>query len=124
MPGTMVRAPAPVNDGRRPCRDAPAPRRRGVDASRSGRRCRRTVMTKSALAVTLLLAAVSLPAPAQDLARAEQLFERHCAVCHGADRGGYIGPALNRDETRIGRAEIDGKILSGAPPTLMPQHPS
>ncbi len=81
-------------------------------------------MTKSALAVTLLLAAVSLPAPAQDLARAEQLFERHCAVCHGADRGGYIGPALNRDETRIGRAEIDGKILSGAPPTLMPQHPS
>jgi len=31
---------------------------------------------------------------------------------------------LNRDATKISRAEIDGKILSGAPPTLMPQHPS
>ena len=31
---------------------------------------------------------------AGDIDEAEQLFADHCAVCHGADRGGYIGPAL------------------------------
>jgi mono/diheme cytochrome c family protein len=74
---------------------------------------------------TLALLAAAVPAAwALDLARAERLYEQHCAVCHGADRSGYIGPALNRDETRLSRSEVLGRILSGAPPTLMPQHPS
>ncbi len=67
-----------------------------------------------------------LPAavPAQDLARAERLFAQHCAVCHGADRGGYIAPALNRDQTQFNRAQVAAKISGGIPPTLMPSHPS
>ncbi len=73
-----------------------------------------------------LFASAACPALAQalDIARAERVFADHCSVCHGADRGGYIGPALNRDETKRTPAQIAGIILSGAPPTLMPQHPS
>ncbi len=62
-------------------------------------------------------------AAAFDAVRAEQLYAQYCAVCHGADRSGYIGPALNRDETRLTRDQVLGTILSGAPPSLMPQHP-
>ena len=76
------------------------------------------------LAGAFLIAGVPTVATAFDLDRAERLFERHCAVCHGADRGGYIGPALNRDETKLNRAQVDGKIAAGSPPTLMPQHPT
>jgi len=76
-----------------------------------------------ALAACLALAALPAAATAPDLDRAERLYAQHCAVCHGADRGGYIAPALNRDETRLGRAQVAEIILSGAPPTLMPQHP-
>ena len=74
----------------------------------------------------LWLAMCAVPAAAQalDVARAERLFGQHCAVCHGADRGGYIAPALNRDDTQLSRAVIDQKIVGGAPPTLMPAHPS
>ena len=74
--------------------------------------------------VLLVLAVAPLVGQALDLVRAERLFAQHCAVCHGVDRSGYIGPALNRDETTLSRGDIAGKILSGAPPTLMPQHPS
>ena len=77
-----------------------------------------------AVGLSLALAGACASAGALDLVRAERVFAQHCAVCHGADRGGYIGPALNRDETRLSRGQIAGKILSGAPPTLMPQHPS
>jgi len=61
---------------------------------------------------------------AEDLAGAEQLYAAHCAVCHGADRGGYIGPALNSDQTRLTHTEISNKILTGGATTLMPQHPT
>lgn len=74
--------------------------------------------------LTLTLAGLPLVSPAADLERAERLYAQHCAVCHGADRGGYIGPALNRDETKLQQGEIAEIILSGRPPTLMPQHPS
>jgi mono/diheme cytochrome c family protein len=50
---------------------------------------------------------------AGDIDEAEQLFADHCAVCHGADRGGYIGPALNRDETMLTEFEIYAKITTG-----------
>lgn len=76
------------------------------------------------LLVGIVVAGIVHSAPAQDLQRAEQLFERHCAVCHGADRGGYIAPALNRDETKLTRAQVAETISSGVPSTLMPQHPS
>ncbi len=76
------------------------------------------------LLVSIAVAALAPSASAQDLERAEQLFDRHCAVCHGADRGGYIAPALNRDETKLTRAQVAETISSGVPSTLMPQHPS
>jgi mono/diheme cytochrome c family protein/DNA-binding beta-propeller fold protein YncE len=76
------------------------------------------------VAVLLAIGAMPLVSSALDLARAERLFSQHCAVCHGADRGGYIGPALNSDETKLSRGEVAELILSGRPPTLMPQHPS
>ncbi|HMM52754.1 MAG TPA: cytochrome D1 domain-containing protein [Burkholderiaceae bacterium] len=77
-----------------------------------------------AVVAFLVTAAMPLAAGALDVPRAERLFAQHCAVCHGADRGGYIGPALNRDETKLGAGEVAEIILSGKPPTLMPQHPS
>lgn len=82
------------------------------------------IETHARWALWLLLALLPSIAPAQDFSRAERLFTQHCAVCHGADRGGYIGPALNRDDTRLSRADVAKIILGGSPPTLMPQHPS
>lgn len=80
--------------------------------------------TFARLAGLAILALAPALAGAQDLKRAEQLFTQHCAVCHGADRGGYIGPALNRDETRLPHADVAQIILGGSPRTLMPPHPS
>ena len=80
-------------------------------------------VTRYALAALAWIAA-ALPAQALDVDRAERLYTRHCAVCHGADRGGYIGPALNRDVTKLTKEQVAGRIVAGKPPTLMPQHPS
>ena len=78
----------------------------------------------NAMVVFLVIIATPIASRALDVVRAEQLFSQHCAVCHGADRGGYIGPALNRDETKLSRAQAAEKIQSDVPPTLMPQHPT
>ncbi len=77
-------------------------------------------------AMLMLLTIIAMPSVSQalDVDRAERVFAQHCAVCHGADRGGYIAPALNRDETELSRAVVEQKIVGGAPPTLMPAHPS
>jgi DNA-binding beta-propeller fold protein YncE/mono/diheme cytochrome c family protein len=61
---------------------------------------------------------------AEDFDKAERLFADHCAVCHGADRGGYIGPALNSDQTELTQAQISSRIREGGATTLMPQHPT
>jgi len=61
---------------------------------------------------------------AGDFDEAERLYSEHCAVCHGADRGGYIGPALNSGETNLTEEQINATILAGAAKTLMPQHPT
>jgi len=77
-------------------------------------------------AITCLLVVLVLwsDSTSGDIDEAEQLFADHCAVCHGADRGGYIGPALNRDETMLAEWEIHAKITTGGVGTLMPQHPT
>jgi mono/diheme cytochrome c family protein len=77
------------------------------------------------LAIILLAAVPGMlsSARAGDIDEAEQLFSDHCAVCHGADRGGYIGPALNSEETKLTEFMIRAKILTGGVGTLMPQHP-
>lgn len=59
-----------------------------------------------------------------DLDAAERLYGDYCAVCHGAERGGYIGPALNSDETRLTHAQVSVKIEGGSATTMMPQHPT
>jgi mono/diheme cytochrome c family protein len=77
--------------------------------------------------LTLILLAAALgilsSARAGDIDEAEQLFTDHCAVCHGADRGGYIGPALNSEESRLTEFMIRAKIITGGVGTLMPKHP-
>lgn len=75
-------------------------------------------------AVVFLGFVVPFVAASDDLDEAERLFAEHCAVCHGADRGGYIAPGLNRDETELTAAQVDAKIGMGGVTTLMPQHPS
>ena len=81
-------------------------------------------MNLRALLALVLVATAPFASRAFDQDRAERVYAQYCAVCHGADRGGYIAPALNRDETKLSRADIDARILGGKPPTLMPQHPS
>lgn len=61
---------------------------------------------------------------AENFDEAERLYANHCAVCHGADRGGYIGPALNSEQTKLTEQQISTKILEGGAVTLMPQHPT
>jgi len=96
----------------------------GMLSAMPDRRLRAVTALATPLAVVFLPAIVLSPAAAQDNARAEALYADHCAVCHGADRGGYIGPALNRDETKLTRGQVAELILSGSPQTLMPAHPN
>ncbi|MDH7499162.1 MAG: cytochrome D1 domain-containing protein [candidate division NC10 bacterium] len=52
---------------------------------------------------------------------AEGLFVRNCAVCHGADRGGYIGPALTKENLKpLSEAALRTMIMTGVMETLMP----
>ena len=86
-----------------------------------------TIYTKHVIATVLWITTLlGMPSVtwADDFEEAEQLYADNCAVCHGADRGGYIGPALNSDETKLTEAQIGAKILEGGAVTLMPQHPT
>lgn len=70
-----------------------------------------------------LLGAVAGPVWAADPPEidARKLFLENCATCHGADRGGYIAPALNKDtQGAISEMAIRGMIMTGVPDTLMP----
>lgn len=58
------------------------------------------------------------PAP---LATAPQLFQQHCATCHGEQRTGGMGPALLPESLeRLRKAEALKVITSGRPATQMP----
>lgn len=86
-----------------------------------------TSQTRCIIARALWIIAILGMAPAswaQDFDKAERLYDDHCAVCHGADRSGYIGPALNSDDIELTRQQIKTKIQIGSPATLMPQHPT
>lgn len=58
--------------------------------------------------ITILLGMSSV-SWAEDFEKAEQLYADHCAVCHGADRGRYIRPALNSDQTELTQEQIGAK---------------
>jgi len=88
---------------------------------------RSTNHTKHILATILwitTLLGIPFASWAEDFDEAERLYADHCAVCHGADRGGYIGPALNSDQTKLTQGQISAKIHEGGATTLMPQHPT
>jgi len=68
--------------------------------------------TKHVIVTTLwitVILGISSTSRAEDFSKAERLYADHCAVCHGADRGGYIGPALNSDQTHLTQKQISAK---------------
>lgn len=77
-------------------------------------------MRKLAAAVLLAFGALAAsPAAADDAA--QRLYEAECAVCHGKDRLGGIGPALLPENLgRLRRGEAAKVIASGREATQMP----
>jgi len=66
----------------------------------------------------VLLATAS---PAAQAAGPAQLYQQHCAACHGADRLGGMGPALLPENlARLRRGEAHKVIAAGRPATQMP----
>ena len=88
---------------------------------RSPNHAKRILVT--VLWITILLG-IPFASWAEDFDEAERLYADHCAVCHGADRGGYIGPALNGEQTKLTQDQVSSKILTGGATTLMPHHPT
>lgn len=73
-------------------------------------------------AVTALASLATLAqAPAPAKADAPALYQQHCAVCHGAQRTGLMGPALLPESLERTRpAEVLRVIQQGRPATQMP----
>jgi len=74
------------------------------------------------LLAPLVRAAAAGPAraaPAPGAAAGKALFGRHCAMCHGAELQGGVGPALRDEGGKHSLAEIQ-QILR-APPAPMPK---
>ena len=71
------------------------------------------------IALAYLAALAQAPAPAKPDAPA--LYQQHCAVCHGAQRTGLMGPALLPESLERTRpAELQRVIAQGRPATQMP----
>ena len=71
------------------------------------------------IAVALVLLSVALPRSHAADARAN--YTQHCAVCHGADRLGGIGPALIPENlVRLRQNEALKVIADGREATQMP----
>ena len=69
---------------------------------------------------TSLLAALAVPALAAE-SEPEVLFATHCAVCHGDDRLGALGPALIPEALRRLKGErLHAVIANGRDATQMP----
>ena len=80
-------------------------------------RFRQILMTSGAL---VAVAGSAWAADPQEI-DARKLFQDNCATCHGADRGGYIAPALHKDtQGALSEMSIRGMIMTGVPDTLMP----
>jgi len=72
------------------------------------------------LALLPIASGTSIAMTAQELSKANTLYEAHCAVCHSASRGGYVGPGLHKDRLLQSVAALRGTIMTGIPDTLMP----
>lgn len=80
-----------------------------------------TLSLKSLAALSLLGLATSAAANTeQDFNATEQLYQQHCAVCHGAQRTGGSGPALLPESLgRIKKHEASKAISEGRPASQM-----
>jgi len=78
--------------------------------------------SKMAVLITLALSCQGVLAAdkAAPASAGEKLFLDNCAVCHGADRGGYIAPALTKERLVQSEAALRGTMMTGIPDTLMP----
>ena len=75
----------------------------------------------AAMAIVTLVGFTSTIAEAGDIEDAEKLFAQNCAVCHGADRGGYIAPGLVKERLGfVSEAAIRSMTSNGISETLMP----
>jgi mono/diheme cytochrome c family protein len=61
-------------------------------------------------AALLLAAACSLPARAADIVRGAELYQRHCASCHGAN-GVSTWPGAPNIQRREGMMQTDQMLL-------------
>ncbi|NIQ96519.1 MAG: cytochrome c, partial [Desulfuromonadales bacterium] len=54
---------------------------------------------------------------AMDMEAAQQLYDKNCASCHGAEGGGGIGPSLKDKKYKYGRSldAITESIANGRP---------
>ena len=69
----------------------------------------------------LLLLVIAAGATTVHADTAEQLFQQHCAACHGSERLGLTGPALLPGNLkRLGRPQAKTAIHTGLPATQMP----
>jgi len=81
----------------------------------------RSLRHAGAAAALLTAASWAVPPPAAGETSTEELYQKHCAVCHGAERLGGIGPALLPGNLkRLRRDEAVDVIADGRPATQMP----
>lgn len=67
-----------------------------------------------------LTLALGMPSSHGATAQAEQIYQQHCAICHGEQRIGSTGPALLPESlSRIKKAEAIRVISEGRPATQM-----
>jgi len=77
-------------------------------------------MSRTLLLALLLLVLTSAAANAA-ATNGAQLFQQHCAGCHGADRLGLTGPALLPGNLkRLKKAQAEAAIANGLPASQMP----
>lgn len=71
--------------------------------------------------VFLLGMVIMTPAVHGNSDRGDSLYQQHCAVCHGADRLGGVGPALLPQNLRRLKQEAAARVIAqGAPASQMP----
>ena len=78
-------------------------------------------MKKAFVPLFLFFSVFSVPSVADVFADSSVLYKEHCAVCHGADRLGAMGPALLPENLgRLKKAEALNVIRDGRVATQMP----
>jgi len=75
----------------------------------------------ASLMIMIMAGLTTTVANAGAMQDAEKLFTQNCAVCHGADRGGYFAPALTKERlSTTSEAAVRSMISNGISETQMP----